>query len=117
MPSGISKTIKHRFPKRRNSIANKPQPTTPVSVVSATKGTTIVTVVFNQPVGLKGVPAYTTNLAGISALSAAQINPTTIAVTFSASIATGTTLNIPYEEPAVRNSSGGFVKDSTFQLS
>jgi hypothetical protein len=31
-------------------------------------------------------------------------------------VAAATELNIPYEEPAVRNSSGGFVSTSTFPV-
>jgi len=91
--------------------------TTPVRITSATKSTTTATIVFNQPVALKGVPAYTTNLAGVTATLATMSNPTTLVVTFSASIATATTLNIPFQEPAIRNQVGGFVFDSTFQLS
>jgi hypothetical protein len=39
-----------------------------------------------------------------------------VAITFSASVAAATELNIPYEELAVRNSSGGFVSTSTFPV-
>jgi hypothetical protein len=41
----------------------------------------------------------------------------TVAITFSATITTATTVTIPYEEPAIRNASGGFVSTSTFPLS
>jgi hypothetical protein len=40
----------------------------------------------------------------------------TIAITFSATIAAATEVRIPYEEPAVRNGSGGFVSTSTFPV-
>jgi hypothetical protein len=39
---------------------------------------------------------------------------TTLELTFSATVATATTLNIPNEDPAIRNASGGFVSHSTF---
>ena len=106
----------HRMSRRTNQRANKPQPTVPIGIVSATKAVAVLTVVFNQPVMLKGTPAYTTNLAGPVPLSAVMTNPTTLTVTFSATIATATTLNIPYEEPAIRNSSGGFVAAATFPI-
>jgi hypothetical protein len=103
--------------KRTNSWVNNPQPTTPIKVTAASKTGSVLTVTFDQVVALAGVPAYTTSVAGVTAASAEQTGPTTIEVTFSASIAAATALNIPYEEPAVRNSSGGFVSTSTFPLS
>ena len=36
-------------------------------------------------------------------------SPTTLQLTFDADIALATLVNVPYEEPGVRNSSGGFV--------
>ena len=102
--------------RKRNNGVNNPQPTVPIAVTAAVKATTKITVTFDQPVALKGVPGYTTNLAGVTALSAIKTGPTTVEVTFSASVATATTLHIPYEEPAVRNASGGFVSDSTFPV-
>ena len=115
MPSAISRVVKNRPSRRKNNL-NRPAPTTPISVVSATKAAAVLTIVFNQPVALKGVPQYTTDLPGITALSAAMTNPTTLALTFSATVATATEVNIPYEEPAIRNSSGGFVSTSTFPV-
>ena len=102
--------------RRKGNTVNVPQPTTPISVTDATKNTTKITVEFDQPVALNGVPAYTTNLAGVTAVSAVATGPTTVEITFSASVATATTLNIPYEEEAVRNASGGFVSTSTFPV-
>ena len=115
MPSAISRTVKNRGSRSKNGV-NRPQPTVPIAISSVTKAGSVLTIVFAQPVILKGVPKYTTNLAGVTAISAAMTTPTTLAVTFSAAVTTATTLNIPYEEPAVRNSSGGFVSDSTFPV-
>jgi hypothetical protein len=49
-------------------------------------------------------------------VSAAMTSPTQVAITYSASVAAATAVNIPYEEPSVRNSSGGFVSTSTFPV-
>jgi hypothetical protein len=38
------------------------------------------------------------------------------APTFSGAITTATTLNVPSEDPAIRNSSGGIVTPSTFPV-
>jgi hypothetical protein len=99
-----------------NARANRPQPTTPIRITSATAAGSVLTVVFDQAVALSGVPQYTTDVVGATALSAVSTSPTTIEITFSAAIAAATAMNIPYEEPAVRNSSGGFVADSTFPV-
>ena len=64
----------------------------PIGITSATKITTTMTIVFNQAVSLTGVPAYTTNLAGVTATAVSMTNPTTLVLTFSASVATSTTL-------------------------
>jgi len=102
---------------KTNKEPARPKVATPIRIVSATKSTTTATIVFNQPVVQKGTPAYTTNLAGITALSATMTSPTTLVITFSASIATATTLTIPFMEPAIRNQVGGFVADTSFPLS
>jgi len=90
--------------------------TTPVRIVSATKATTVLTIVFDQPVILKGVPEYTTTVAGATVVSAELTSATTLAVTFSATIAAATKVTIPFEDPAIRSAVGGFVGDSTFPV-
>jgi hypothetical protein len=97
-------------------VVNNPQKTTPIKVESASAALAVLTVTFDQPVSLNGVPQYTTDVVGATAESAVMTSPTTIDITFSASVAAATALNIPYEEPAVRNSSGGFVSTSTFPV-
>ena len=59
MPSAISRNAKHRAPRRKNST-NRPVPTTPIGIVSVAKAGSVMTIVFDQPVALKGVPKYTT---------------------------------------------------------
>jgi hypothetical protein len=85
-------------------------------VTAASKTGSVLTVTFDQPVSLQGVPAYTTSVVGATASSAVMTGLNTVAITFSATIATATTVTIPYEEPAIRNSSGGFVSTSTFPV-
>ena len=102
--------------RRRNIGVTRPQPTAPIKITAATKGTTELTVTFDQVVMLDGVPQLVTDVAAVTAESAVQTSPTTIVVTFSASIAAATEVQIPYEEPAIRNASGGFVSTSTFPV-
>ena len=97
MPSSIKKAARHTSSRRKNNV-NRPVPTVPIGIVSVTKATTVMTIVFNQPVSLKGIPQYTTNLAGVTPVAAALTGPATLSLTFSASVATTTTLNIPAED-------------------
>jgi hypothetical protein len=115
MPSAM-KTKNNRSPRRRGVTVTKPQKTTAIKVTAAVAANTAATVTFDQVVILDGVPQYTTDVVGATPISAAQTSPTTVVVTFSASIAAATALNIPYEEPAIRNASGGFVSTSTFPV-
>jgi hypothetical protein len=116
MPSPISRHVKNRRSRRLSGESRPVQFATPIGIASVTKSGSTMTVVFNQPVSLKGVPQYTTNLAGVTPTAAAMTAPNTVNVTFSAAVATATSLNIPHEDPAIRNASGGFVSPSTFPV-
>ena len=94
----------------------KPVQKTPVRIVSVTVATTVLTVVFDQPVILKGIPAYDVDVAGPTRVSAALTSPTTLTLTYSATIATATEVTIPFEDPGIRSAVGGFVSDSTFPV-
>jgi hypothetical protein len=52
----------------------------------------------------------------VTAISAVLTGPATVAVTFSASVTSATTLTIPFEDPAIRNASGGFANAGTFPV-
>jgi hypothetical protein len=112
----IRRTIRHRANRRHNPRANRPQPTAPIQVTLAVAAMAVLTVTYNQAVCLAGVPKYSVDVVGATPVSAAQTGPTTVAITYSTSIAAATSVTIPYEDPAVRNSSGGFVATSTFGL-
>ena len=117
MPSTISRSNRSRRLRAaavgRGSVT---RPVTPIQVVMVTVSTTTVTVVFDQPVSCSGTPQYSVNVHGPTLLSAALVNPTTLELTFSASVAAATLLSIPFEEPCVRNASGGFVATNTFTI-
>jgi hypothetical protein len=103
--------------RRKGNTVGVPQPTASIQVTAASASGSVLSVTFDQPVSLQGVPRYTTSVVGATAMSAIKTGLNTIAITFSATIATATEVRIPYEEPAVRNSSGGFVSTSTFPVS
>ena len=89
---------------------------TQARVVSAVKSAAVVTITFDTPIVLRGTPAYTTDLAGVTALSATSPSLNVVQITFSATVATATTLNIPVADPAIRTKVGGFVADTMFPL-
>jgi hypothetical protein len=92
-----------------NSVVNNPQPTTPIRVTGASKNGNVLAVTYDQPIALTtDVPKYTTDVIGVAAVSAVRTGVTSIAVTFA---------SIPYEDPAVRSTSGGFVETRTFPIS
>jgi hypothetical protein len=105
-----------RTRRRTNSVFNNPPKTVAIAVTSASALASVLTVGFDQPISLNGVPQYTTDVVGATAMSAVMVGTNTIAITFSATVATATEVRIPYEEPAVRNGSGGFVSTSTFPV-
>ena len=114
MPSTIKKPVKST--RRTKNLANNPQPTTPIQVTAASAVGSVLTVTFDQPVALKGTPAYLTDVAGALPISAELTDPMTLEITFSAAVAAATEVRIPYEEACVRNASGGFVSTSTFPV-
>jgi hypothetical protein len=111
MPMQINPPVKTSKVRPDNKL------TTPVRISSASKSSTVATIVFNQPAALKGIPAWTTDIVGVHTTAATMTSPTTLSLTFSASIATATTLNIPVQDPSIRNAVGGFVADTSFPLS
>jgi hypothetical protein len=115
-PGIMNRRARKARPSRRKNGPNKPAPVTPINVVNANKSGAVLTISFNQSVTLKGTPAYTTNLAGVTAILASMTTPTTLALTFSAALTTATSLIVPFEDPAIRNSWGGFVSPGTFPV-
>lgn len=102
-------------PKTRRERAKTTQQT-PVKIVSASAATTVLTVTFDQPVILKGIPEYSVDVVGATPTGAALTAPTTLALTFSASIAAATEMTIPFQDPGIRNAVGGFVANSSFPV-
>lgn len=119
MPALSQKNVRTSRKRGSNKEAGQPMPATPIYIASATKNTTVLTLVFNQVVSLNAdlVPQITTSVAGATPVSVQQTAPNTVAITYSASIAAATSLTIPFRDPAIRGQSGGFVTSSTFPVS
>jgi hypothetical protein len=96
--------------RRTGGLRNIARPT-PIGIVSAVAAASVVTITFNQPVSLKGIPQYPNN-TGQMPTSAVLTTPTVLSLTYPLGPeATGIT--IPAEDAAIRNASGGFVSPTS----
>jgi hypothetical protein len=110
MPSAISRNIKHRRSRRINNEANQPQPASPIYVMGSSIAGAVLTLTFDQAVSLNGTPAFVGNGPGSPhPISALQMAPNVVAVTFNTTITGLSAITIAYRDPAIRNASGGFV--------
>lgn len=71
---------------------------------------------FDGPVSLKGIPQWETDTTHQLPTSAVQTAPNTISVHYASAIVTDSAVNVPFEDPAVRNAAGGYYRDSTIQI-
>jgi hypothetical protein len=109
MPSAgvLRRTIKHKRSRLINSAANQPQQASPIYISEASATLAVLKLTFDQPVSLNGIPAY---LAGSAhAIEAEQTAPNIVEITFSTDISADTFFTVPYRDPAIRSSSGGYV--------
>lgn len=83
---------------------------TPIGINSFTHTTDTGTVTFDQPVILTGLPGWT-DAASHTVVSAVMTSPTVMTIVFSGTITTP--VSIPFEDPAVRNSAGGYVRPAS----
>ena len=108
MPNVLNRKRAHRPRKLGRPTVNVPPMVAPITVTNMVVSTNKLTVTFDQVVGLEGVPQYMTELAP-TPVSATKTGPTTVEITYSATIAAALAVIVPFEDPAVRNASGGFV--------
>ena len=93
-----------------------PVKATPIRITSAAVVTTTATIELDQPVVLKGIPQYRFTDGGPVPTAASLTSPTTLVLTWAADPGDPTEILIPFEDPAIRNSVGGFVADSVVTL-
>jgi hypothetical protein len=93
--------------------ANQRGRRTPIAITAAIDGSATVTVTFDQAVILDGTPGWTdTSTPTITVNSATQSAPNEIVTIWNA--APTVAISIPFEDPAVRNNVGGYIRDSGF---
>src|SRR4051812_32948726 len=107
MPSPIKVKAKHRMKRNVNPQINQPELATPILISEAEAVGSVLTLTFDGAVSQMRdtVPQFTTDVVGPEPVSAVQPCPNQVAITFSASVAAATSINIPFRDPAIRNSS------------
>jgi hypothetical protein len=103
----LRRSIKHRRSRRINSPANDPRQAAPIYVTNVVIADDVLTLTFDQPVSLNGIPAYSAGSA--HAIEAELTAPNVVAITFNTTITAATFFTVPYRDPAIRTSTGGFV--------
>jgi hypothetical protein len=114
MPSAITVHRKNRRPRTLSGEKRPMQREVPVGIVSVTPSGNDVTILFNQTVNLTGIPQYLKN-GTIAPTAANQTAPNTVVLSYPAG-PEATDINIPAEDPAIRNSSGGYVAPTSFPV-
>jgi hypothetical protein len=100
----------------RRDNPNRPRPETPILIVTAGAAGSVLTLTLDQPVLLSGTPAFTTDVGGAIPVSATRPALNQVAITFSGNIAAMNQVNLTFRDPAIRNTSGGFVTSNTYIL-
>lgn len=113
-------TSRKRYPNRvaRRKIsgvgaeAKRPR-RTPISILGVTVSVGSANVQYDQDVSLAGVPQYDFGAAGVGT-GATKLTVDTVQIT--GLTGTAVTVTVPFEDPAVRNTAGGFVTPQTLDL-
>jgi len=116
MSTSITKNRRNARRRNENPPLNQPRLDAPITITNAVAAGTLLTLTFEAAVSLDGTPAFTTDVAGATPVSAAQTAPNIVAITYSADISAATSITIPHRDPAIRNERGGFVVSNTFPL-
>ena len=110
------RTTKPARRERSRESANRPRPAAPILIVGSAIAGNVLTLTFDQPVSLSGIPRFIPDMPGLLPVSAARTGPTTVAITYSGALASIVSLNIGFRDPAIRNASGGYVTSDTVIL-
>ena len=116
MANVIPRNTPNRPSPKVNPELNRPAPDAPILITAAAAAGPTLTLTFDQPVALDGTPAFTTDIDGVSPVSAAKTAPHQVAITFDEAIDLATKINIPARDRAIRNSGGGFVTSNQFPI-
>lgn len=116
MPTPLRTAAKRTTRRTRRDTANRPRPETPILVVGSSIAGSVLTLTFDGPVSLCGVPAFTTDFPTQVAVSAARVAANAVAITYNEPLAGITTLDVGFRDPAIRNAAGGYVTSTAVVL-
>jgi hypothetical protein len=102
--------------RRKNSEQNQPNLSARILIDDASVNGTVLSLTFDQAVRLDGTPQFLTNVDGPVPVSAVMTSPCHCEVTFDGDISAATSLILPFRDPAIRNSIGGYVVSNTFPV-
>jgi len=89
----------------------------PVLITGMTIIDTIVTLTFDQVVMLTGTPQFRVkNYQNIPAISARQLSPDTVEITYAGSVSGVASMNIGFRDPAIRSATGGYVTSNVYSI-
>lgn len=111
----IRRPIVNRRNRRNFDRSMVPQGTN-ANITDVAINTTTVTLTFDKPVSLNGVPQVQS--VGVNAAvptAATRPTPTTVELTYAATQAASTDFIVPERDPAVRTYTGGYAQAGTFQ--
>jgi hypothetical protein len=109
----MTKSRPNRRPRTLSGEKRPMQFQIPIDIVSAEWDDTELTIVFNQTVRLSGIPQYA-GTGGLMPTAATMTAPNTLVLTYPDAGKGAPSVTIPSEEPAIRNTSGGYVTPSSF---
>ena len=119
MPSPITPTKRGNRRSRQLSGQVRPmQRQIPVQVVDVTAAGDDLTIEFNQPVAMKGIPQFLKN-GTIAPIAANMTSPTVLVLTYPTPVGPpvpATNFLVPAEDPAIRSVTGGFVTPTTVDV-
>ena len=124
MPAGKigAKSRPHRRNARKPGQATRPVRPTPIRVAAAAFAQPVsnqVTLSFDQPVLLRGVPRFRLTAAGGAGAgtmpTAARLaSPSSVVLTFPTPVAASATVTVPFDAAGVSNASGGSVNAGVY---
>ena len=115
MPAGIMRRRGSRNNSSRRAVGIHPlaRPT-PISIASVLPNGNELSLTFDQPVTLTGIPQYTLDAGTAAPTGAVRATASSVTLTYAASVDTAARINVPFEDPAIRNGSGGYVTPQSY---
>ena len=104
-----SRPRKNRNKSTTNFMQNAPPDNNPVLITNVVVASPALTLTFDQPVVLDGLPGFGVDVGSGTVTQATQPAPNQVELVFSEAITGATTINLTVRDPAIRGAMGGYV--------